>query len=149
LNYLLSKNKVSAVMTKDVITISPDTLLEEAAVLMRDNRVGALPVLENNKLVGIITETNIFDAFIDLLGFREPGTRIAVEVDDTPGILADVASVIKNYGTNITHLVVYRSSPGKSVIVIRVNTPNTDDIVNTLEKQNYKVTSVLKNDGAH
>ncbi|HHV96319.1 MAG TPA: CBS domain-containing protein [Clostridiaceae bacterium] len=149
LNYLLSKTKVSAVMTKDVITISPDTLLEEAAVLMRDNRVGALPVLENNKLVGIITETNIFDAFIDLLGFREPGTRIAVEVDDTPGILADVASVIKNYGANITHLVVYRSSPGKSVIVIRVNTPNTDDIVNTLEKQNYKVTSVLKNDGAH
>jgi len=149
LNYLLSKTKVSAVMTKDVITVSPDTLLEEAAVLMRDNRIGALPVLENNKLVGIITETNIFDAFIDLLGFREAGTRIAVEVDDTPGILADVASVIKSYGANITHLVVYRSSSGKSVIVIRVNTTNTDEMVNALEKQNYRVTSILKSSGAH
>jgi len=62
LNYLLAKTKVSAVMTKDVITISPDALLEEAALLMRDNTVGALPVVENGKLVGIITETNIFDA---------------------------------------------------------------------------------------
>ena len=145
LNYLLSKTKVSAVMTKDVITVTPDTLLEEAAVLMRDNRIGALPVVENNKVVGIITETNIFDAFVDLLGFREIGTRITVEVEDTPGILADVAGVIKGFGANITHLVVYRSSLGKSVIVIRVNTTNTDDMIIALEKQNYKVTSILKN----
>ncbi|HHW90777.1 MAG TPA: CBS domain-containing protein [Clostridiales bacterium] len=145
LNYLLSKTKVSAVMTKDVITVTPDTLLEEAAVLMRDNRIGALPVVESNKVVGIITETNIFDAFVDLLGFREIGTRITVEVEDTPGILADVAGVIKGFGANITHLVVYRSSLGKSVIVIRVNTTNTDDMIIALEKQNYKVTSILKN----
>ena len=149
MNYLLSKTKVSAVMTKNVITVSPYTLLEEAAVLMRDNRVGALPVLDNNKLVGIITETNIFDAFVDLLGFREAGTRISVEVEDSPGILADVAGVIKGFGANITHLVVYRSSSGKSVIVIRVNTTNTDDMVNALEKQNYKVTSVMKNGSIH
>ncbi|HOJ12640.1 MAG TPA: CBS domain-containing protein, partial [Clostridiales bacterium] len=85
LNYLLSKTKVSAVMTRDVITVSPDSLLEEAAVLMRDNRVGALPVIQDDRVVGIITETNIFDAFIDLLGFRDSGTRISVEVEDSPG----------------------------------------------------------------
>lgn len=147
LNYLLSKTKVSAVMTKNVITVSPDSLLEEAAVLMRDNRVGALPVIQDDKLVGIITETNIFDAFIDLLGFRDSGTRISVEVEDSPGILANVANVIKGFGANITHLVVYRSQTGKSDIVIRVNTTNTDDMISALENQGYKVTSVLKNEG--
>mgnify|MGYP000194268338 CR=1 FL=1 len=145
LNYLLAKTKVSAVMTKEVITVSPDALLEEAAVLMRDNRVGALPVVDNGKLVGIITETNIFDAFVDLLGFRETGTRISVEVEDSPGILAQVAGVIKDFGANITHLVVYRSKTGKSDIVIRVNTINTDDMVQALESHGYKVTSILKN----
>ena len=147
LNYLLSKTKVSAVMTRDVITVSPDSLLEEAAVLMRDNRVGALPVIQDDRVVGIITETNIFDAFIDLLGFRDSGTRISVEVEDSPGILADVARVIKGFGANITHLVVYRSETGRSDIVIRVNTTNTDDMIVALEKQGYKVTSVFKNGG--
>lgn len=145
LNYLLSKTRVSAVMTRDVITVSPESLLEEAAVLMRDNRIGALPVVSNEKVVGIITETNIFDAFIDLLGFRESGTRISVEVEDSPGVLADVALVIKGFGANITHLVVYRNQTGKSDIVIRVNTTNTDDMVAALDKQGYKVTHVFKN----
>jgi acetoin utilization protein AcuB len=148
LNYLLAKTKVSTVMTKKVITVSPDALLEEAAVLMRDNRVGALPVVQDGKVVGIITETNIFDAFIDLLGFRESGTRITVEVEDAPGILASVAGVIKDFGANITHVVVYRSSGGKSNIVIRVNTVNTDNITEALDKQGYKVTSVLKNNNS-
>ncbi|HHY22784.1 MAG TPA: CBS domain-containing protein, partial [Clostridiaceae bacterium] len=98
LNYLLSKTKVSTVMTRDVITVSPDSLLEEAAILLRDNRVGALPVIQDGAVVGIITETNIFDAFIDLLGFRDSGTRISVEVEDSPGILANVANVIKGFG---------------------------------------------------
>jgi len=145
LNYLLSKTKVSTVMTRDVITVSPDSLLEEAAILLRDNRVGALPVIQDGAVVGIITETNIFDAFIDLLGFRDSGTRISVEVEDSPGILANVANVIKGFGANITHLVVYRSQTGKSDIVIRVNTTNTDNMISALEKQGYKVTSVLKN----
>ena len=79
LNYLLSKAKVSDAMTKEVITISPDALLEEAAILMRENRISSLVVMKENKLVGIITESDIFDAFIDLLGFRDVGTRITVE----------------------------------------------------------------------
>jgi acetoin utilization protein AcuB len=145
LNYLLSRTKVNTVMTRDVITVTPDTLLEEAAVLMRDNSIGALPVIQDEKVVGIITETNIFDAFIDLLGFRDSGTRISVEVEDSPGILANVANVIKGFGANITHLVVYRSETGKSDIVIRVNTTDTDNMILAIESQGYRVTSVLKN----
>lgn len=145
LNYLLSKTKVSSIMTREVITVSPNALLEEAALLMRDNEIRALPVVDNGKLVGIITETDIFDAFIDLLGFKDGGTRIEMEVEDSPGIMADIAKIISGHGINITHLAAYRSVSGKSFIVIRVNTHNTDEILKALEARGYKIVSVLKN----
>ena len=93
ISYLLSKTKISSIMTKDPITISPDSLLEEAATLMRDNDVGCLPVVEGDKVVGIITESNLLDAFIELLGFREPGTRLTIEAVDAPGILSRLAGI--------------------------------------------------------
>jgi acetoin utilization protein AcuB len=144
-NYLLGKTKVSQVMTKDVVTITSDALLEEAALLMRDNNISALPVLEGEKLCGIITETDIYNAFIELMGVSDTGSRIAVEASDSPGILADIAQVIKEYGVNITHIAVYRGESGLSDVVIRVNTQNTDEMVKTLENHGYKVISVLKN----
>jgi len=145
INYLLAKTKVSAVMTRDVKTISPDALIEEAAVMLRDNDIGALPVVENGKVVGIITETDIFDAFIDLMGARDVGSRIALEATDAPGVLAEITRVIKDYGANITHLAVYRGQAGKSTVVLKVNTLNVDDMVKTLEKERYTIVSVIKN----
>jgi len=145
INYLLAKTKVSAVMTRDVKTISPDALIEEAAVMLRDNDIGALPVVENGKVVGIITETDIFDAFIDLMGARDVGSRIALEATDAPGVLAEITRVIKDYGANITHLAVYRGQAGKSTVVLKVNTLNVDDMVKTLEKEGYTIVSVIKN----
>ena len=97
LNYLLAKTKVSDAMTKEVITISPDELLEEAAVLMRENKISTLAVEKDGKLVGIITESDIFDAFIDLLGFRDVGSRITIQAADAPGALADITEVFKNW----------------------------------------------------
>ncbi len=144
-NYLLGKTKVSQAMTKDLITISADALLEEAALLMRDNNISTLPVLDGEKLCGIITETDIFNAFIELMGFGDIGARIAVVVQDSPGILADIAQVIKEFGVNITHIAIYRGESGFSDVVIRVNTQNTDDMVKALENHGYKVISVLKN----
>src|SRR5689334_12102298 len=85
ITYLLAKTKISQIMTKNPVTISSKALLEEAATLMRDNDISFLPVVDEGKLVGIITESDIFDSFIELLGFREPGTRLTVEADDAPG----------------------------------------------------------------
>jgi len=76
LNYLLSRTKIGTIIKKQqVISISPDAYLEEAALIMRDHEIGAIPVVEEGKLVGIITESNIFDAFIEMMGseIREPG----------------------------------------------------------------------------
>ena len=66
---------IKDVMTPNPVTVTPETLIEEAAILMRENVVSGLPVLDGDKLVGIITETNIFDAFIDSMGLRRNGTE--------------------------------------------------------------------------
>lgn len=146
INYLLSKVTVKDAMSKNPITISPDSLLEEAAVIMRENRIGTLPVVENNKIIGIITESDIFDAFIDLLGFKENGSRITVESNDVPGALADMADIFKSFDANITHIVAYRGDNGKSDVVIRTNTLNTNEIEKRLLEHGYKIEHVLKND---
>ena len=145
LNYLLSKTKVSDAMSKGVITISPDSLLEEAAVLMRKNRISTLAVVSQDKLVGIITESGIFDAFIDLLGFKDVGTRIAIESDDVPGALGDIGEIFKSFDANITHVAVYRGSGGRSDVVIRTNALNTEKIEQKLKEHGYIVLSVMRN----
>lgn len=145
INYLLSKTKVKDAMTKNALTVSPDALLEEAAVLMRENRISTLPVVKDNKLVGIITESDIFDAFIDLLGFRDEGSRITVDALDVPGALADIAEIFRKFNANITHIAAYRGSGGKSDVVVRTNTVNTDAIEKELDKQGYKIVHMIKN----
>ncbi len=145
LTYILAKTKISKVMTKDPITISPNELLEEAAILMRDNRVSFLPVVEKGKLVGIITESDIFESFIELLGFREKGTRLTIEVDDEPGIMSHIAGIIAIFGANITHLAIYRGHNGKSALVTGINSQNTTEIEKEIEKHGYKIIYKLQN----
>ena len=147
INYLLSKTKVSDAMTKEVITISPDDLLEEAAVLMRENKISTLAVVKDNKLVGIITESDIFDAFIDLLGFRDVGSRITIQASDTPGVLADITEIFRDLDSNITHIAAYRGNLGFSDVVIRTNTINTDAIEKRLIEHGFKIDNVLRNEG--
>jgi acetoin utilization protein AcuB len=142
INYLLSKTKIDSIMTKKVVTVTTDSLLEEAAVKMREFDIGGLPVLEDGKLVGIITETDVFDSFIEIMGFKDQGSRIAVEIDDDkPGVLEKIASVIAGFDINISHLAFFRNE-----IIIRVNALNVEGLVKALEEKGFKVISVLKND---
>ncbi len=143
--YLLSKTKISQIMKKNPISISPDALLEEAALLMRDNAIGFLPVVENDKLVGIITESDIFDSFIEMLAFRDPGTRLTIEADDEPGILANLTGIFGNHGANITHVAVYRGSSGKSSVVIGVNSLNTAEMEKSIEEQGFRILYKIQN----
>ena len=144
INYLLAQTKVKSVMTTDLITVAPDTLLEEAAVLMRDNDIGGLPVVENGKLVGIITETNIFDAFIDLLGFRDIGSRITIEAMDVPGTLSDIGSILGSFGVNVSHIAVYKGTGLTSDVVLRVNCINTTEIEKAFVEHGYRILHVMK-----
>jgi len=146
MNYLLGKTKVSSAMTKNVITIAPDALLEDAAVLMRANRIGSLLVVENqNQLIGIITESDIFDAFLDLMGFRDTGSRITIEACNEPGVLANVTGIFASFKYNISHIAVYGGSAEKCDVVIRFNAYNTEQLEKKLEEQGYKVVHILRN----
>lgn len=144
-NYLLEKLKVGKVMTRDPLTIAPSALLEEAAVLMRDHKIEMLPVVEGDRLVGVITESAILDSFIEILGFRDPGTRLTLELADEPGALATLAGITARYGANISHLAVYRGQLDHSTVVLGVNTLNTDAMEAEFAAAGARVIARLQN----
>jgi acetoin utilization protein AcuB len=98
MNYLLSKIKVKEVMTKKVLTVTEDTPIEEAARIMADNKIGGLPVMRNDHVVGIITETDLFKIFLEFLGAREMGVRVTVLIPNQPGQLATLTQTVANAG---------------------------------------------------
>jgi acetoin utilization protein AcuB len=100
-HYLVSKITVKKVMTRQVITIAEDTPLEEAARIMADHKFGGLPVVREGEVVGIITETDLFKIFLEMLGAREPGVRIAVLVRNVPGGLKELTKAVFEAGGNI------------------------------------------------
>ena len=100
MNYLLSKITVSEVMTKKVITVAEDTPIEEAARIMADNKIGGLPVMRDNHVVGIITETDLFKIFLELMGAREKGVRVTALIEEKPGQLAKITEAIAKDGGN-------------------------------------------------
>jgi len=104
MNYLLSKITVKEIMTRNVITAHPDTPLEDAARKMVDNKIGGLPVVRNGDVVGIITETDLFKIFLELLGARESGIRLSVLIPHVPGSLAQLTKTIFESDGNIVAL---------------------------------------------
>ena len=121
IHYLLSKLTVKEVMSAPVITVDEQTPLEEAARIMADNRIGGLPVVRGEELVGIITETDIFKIFLELLGARDPGVRLTLEVPDRRGILADLTSSIAGIGGNIISLGTFNGDePGTALITVKI-----------------------------
>lgn len=96
--YLLNQIKVREVMTKDVITVEEDCPIEDAARIMRDNHVTGLPVMRGGKLVGIITESDLFDIFLELFMARERGVRLTVLAPYFKGSLAQISSAISARG---------------------------------------------------
>ncbi len=100
MNYLLNKITVADVMTREVLTISEDTPIEEAARIMADSKVGGLPVMRDDHVVGIITETDLFKVFLELMGAREKGVRVTALLQDKPGQLAMITEAVARIGGN-------------------------------------------------
>ncbi|MFV0480332.1 MAG: CBS and ACT domain-containing protein [Anaerorhabdus sp.] len=137
LNYLLSKTTVEEIMITDVKVIDPEALLEAAAVEMRSNSIGCLPVVENETVVGIITQNDIFDSFIDLLGYYTEGYRYHITVsEDHPGILSSIAAIFFDEGANITNLAVYHRDEDVDV-VIRANNVRPQQIQEKLKEKGF------------
>ncbi len=100
MNYLISKVTVKQVMTKKVKTVDVDTPIEEAARIMADSKIGGLPVVRDGAVVGMITETDLFKVFLELMGAREKATRVTILIEDKPGQLAKVTKAIADAGGN-------------------------------------------------
>jgi len=98
MSYLLSKITVKDVMTKQVLTVTEDTPIEEAARIMADNKFGGLPVMRGSAVVGIITETDLFKALLELMGAREPGVRVTAMISDKRGTLARLTQAVSEAG---------------------------------------------------
>lgn len=147
LNYLLGKLKVSSFMTPKakLITITPDTLIEEAVQLMHDNKIGCLPVVEGGKLYGIFTETDALDHLVDIFGFKQKGTRLTVTLEDKPGSLLGVLEVFKKHNLSVISIVTPSFLvEGKRIAAIRIKTEDYKDVVADLEKAGYDVLSIGK-----
>ena len=121
MNYLLSKVTVKDVMTTEVLTITEDTTIEEAARIMADNKIGGLPVVRGEQVVGIITETDIFKIFLELMGARQSGVRVTILVAEKPGELAKVTKAIADLGGNFLALGTFSGeNPTNSSITFKV-----------------------------
>lgn len=134
LHYLLSKITVKEVMTRDVITVDENCPLEEAARIMADNQIGGLPVMRDDRLVGIITETDLFKTFLELLGAREQGVRLTMLVAEGKGVLADLTRKIAEIGGNIVSLGTFLGDDVTNrLIAAKVSGIPKDDLVNALK----------------
>lgn len=98
LHYLLANTRVKEAMRTKVMTTAPETPVEEAAMLFMDNDIGCLPVLDNRRLVGIISDKDIYHALVDITGIRHGGHRVCVTIADRPGTIRDLADIIRTRG---------------------------------------------------
>ncbi len=117
MNYLLSKVLVKHVMTKKVITIDVDTPIEEAARIMADKKIGGVPVMRSGKVAGMITETDLFKIFFELMGARTKALRVTALIEDKPGQLAKVTKAIAQAGGNFIAFGMFSGPDSSSRII--------------------------------
>lgn len=143
MHYLLSKIKIRDVMIAKVITVTEDTLLEDAARIMVDNKIGGLPVLRNGKLIGIITETDIFKIFLELLGTRELGCRVSALVPEGRGVLAQLTAAISAKGGDFVSIGTFLGEDASNrMIVFRVRGIDMEDVKVALESVGAKESDI-------
>jgi len=134
ITYLMSQVTVEEAMTKDVITAVEDTPLEEAARIMFDEKIGCLPVMRDGTVVGIITESDLFAAFLELFGGHEKGVRLTVLAPYYKGSLADIATKITEEGGLILALNVFEGEdPSNWGCTLKVTDIGQDELLEVVE----------------
>lgn len=145
LNYLLTRTTVGDVMITDVRTIGPDAFLEEASGIMADNDISVLPVVDDDrKVLGIITDRDIYRAFIDLTGYRKQGTRFVISCEDRPGQLLRVAQLFAEENANLENLAVYHTERGVEIEIKATGEVSVEHMTEILRGAGFEVTNVLQ-----
>jgi len=133
---LKRQHRIDQVMKREVLTVTPDCPLEEAARLMVEYKIGSLPVVRGGQVVGIITETDIFEQFAAVLGGETGSLRLTVQVPNIPGQLADLAGRIAQIGGNISSVVAYNADqPERINITLRVEGVEWEAVMEAVSDQ--------------
>ena len=142
---LLSKIKVADVMQKNVITVTDTTTIEEAALVMAREKIGGMPVLsEVGKVVGIISSTDIFRAFVTVMGLDSGKTRLTIAVADRKGVLRDIATVLADLDINIDSMVTIPQPSGTYDIIIRADIADVETVKERLAAKGCTVSHVTQ-----
>ena len=143
IGYLLSKLTVDKVMIKKVITVDEDEVVEEAARIMVDNKIGCVPAMKNGLVTGIITESDLFHLFTDMFGARQKGVRFVLLLDDKPGQLINLIPKIAAENGNLVSMVTRATAEqGKRRITIKVVDISADKVQKILEDLNLCVEDI-------
>jgi acetoin utilization protein AcuB len=143
LHYLYSRLTVAQVMTRDAITVGENDPLEEAARIMADNKIGGLPVMRDDKLVGIITETDVFKTFMEMMGARDQGVRLTLLCPDQRGELAALTGAVADLGGNIISLGTFWGEDAtNAIITMKVAGVGKDEIVERIKPHVLEVIDV-------
>ncbi len=141
--YLLSEMKVKKLMSRNVVTITRDTTVEEAARLMVDQDLSSLPVVENDKLIGIVSKSDLFKILLELFGARHFGVRVSFLVEDKPGTIANIARAISEAGGDIITFGTFMGTdPTNAVCTIKVQGIEKDKVVEIIKPLVLQITDV-------
>ena len=143
MNYLLNQTKARDVMIKDVITVSKDARLEDAIYIMMKHKIGVLPVVDGNQMSGIITDKDVFRAFLEVSGYGKEGIRIRLLADDKVGILEQIVKDISDEKLNIKRIVVAGRREDKVIIEIQIDGRFTSEsLKQKLLNQGFTIESI-------
>ena len=134
--------RVADEMVKEVATVRPEDPIEEAAIEMYERKIGCLPVVDDDDLVGIVTSSDVMRAFVRLVGAHAPGSRVEVALSRRPGAFAGVAGILQNAGVNIVSVLASskgEDEAGERVAVFRIDTIDPRRVVEGLEAAGYAV----------
>ncbi len=130
---------IDMVMTSPPLVVAPDVPVESAAALLSEHRIGCLPVVDGEELVGILTESDVLRAFVELMVGREPHSRVEILAPDRPGELARIVRLIGiDHGINITGVVVPPSHGGQSLVVLHLETGDPEAVMENLRRLGYE-----------
>ena len=145
LNYLLSRTNVSEIMIRDVVTITKDVFVEEAAEKMLDHNINVLPVVDEEKRVlGIITEKDIFATFVELLGLKHQGTKFVINMQDTPGKGAQALKLLADNNANVEALGVYHTERGTECFIKATGEISVEDMTKILKDAGLDVVNIIQ-----
>jgi acetoin utilization protein AcuB len=140
---MVSDISLSDVMIKNPITIDPDDDIEIAAQLIYKHKIGGIPVIKQKKLVGIITESDILRAFIDMMGILSGSSRVDVEIGDYPDAFNRALHIIQECHGDIINIGMTAQESSKRVYYFRLSSCNTQIIKDRLEKSGFKIVDIM------